>query len=221
MRTIASGGHADLVVKRSRFIATLTRADVEADARAVIAAVGKTHHGAGHHATAWILGRTGEHRRSSDDGEPAGTAGAPMLAILAGAHLTNTVAVVSRYFGGVKLGTGGLARAYAAVVSQALEVCGTVAIRSAHTVTVTVGHGDAARLEAELRWCGVTVSGTDYDTHAHLRLVAGDIDAVRAVVGRAAPTARITVTGTTTYTTPDLQHDCGSQPQPHHPRMWR
>ncbi|ADD42855.1 IMPACT family protein [Stackebrandtia nassauensis] len=174
MRTITRDATAEITVHRSRFICALARLDSETDAKAFIAGRRKLHHAARHHATAWILGPDAANRRSSDDGEPAGTAGAPMLSILAGRDLTDTVAVVTRYFGGVKLGTGGLARAYGDAVTAALDTTGTVERVAAETFTITCPHDVAGRLDAELRAAGHTITATRYDTAAHIDVVTTD-----------------------------------------------
>ena len=118
--------------KRSRFVAVLRRCDDEEDARALIAELRAAHPSARHHCSAFIVDVPGASRieRSSDDGEPSGTAGTPMLDVLRGSGLTGVCAVVVRWFGGTKLGTGGLARAYSAAVSEAGSLFATTYIFS-------------------------------------------------------------------------------------------
>ncbi|HOA88438.1 MAG TPA: YigZ family protein, partial [Propioniciclava tarda] len=113
---------SEFEVKRSRFLTTLARVDAEEAAREVIADVRRVHPAARHHCSAFIVEVEGAQHieRSSDDGEPSGTAGAPMLGVLRGSGVTQVVAVVTRYFGGVLLGTGGLVRAYSDAVAEAL-----------------------------------------------------------------------------------------------------
>ena len=110
MRTIRENGEHELEIKRSRFLCALARVDSDEAAREFIAERRKLHHEARHHCTAYVLDE-GRAQRSNDDGEPAGTAGAPMLEVLRRNEITGVVAVVSRYFGGVLLGAGGLVRA--------------------------------------------------------------------------------------------------------------
>lgn len=141
----------ELVVERSRFLTTLEPvADVDA-LDAVVARVRKEFPDARHHCTASVLGEDGGLHRSHDDGEPAGTAGAPMLAALHGAGVTGVVVVVTRYFGGVLLGTGGLVRVYGGSVSAALSAAGVVRRRWVDLVRVEASLADGGRLEAELR----------------------------------------------------------------------
>ncbi len=117
-------GMAALRERGSRFVAWVGPARSEAEAKAAVAAQRERHPGATHHCFAWRLGQPAA-ERASDAGEPAGTAGQPMLRVLAGAGLSDVVAVVARWFGGTKLGKGGLARCYAAVVRRALAALPT------------------------------------------------------------------------------------------------
>lgn len=152
-------------VRRSRFIALVRRADSEDEARALVSEARSLYPDARHHCSAFVVDVPGASRveRSSDDGEPAGTAGMPMLEVLRGAGLTNVVAVVVRYFGGTKLGTGGLVRAYSEAVQGALAVTPRVRAETVGLWAVDVGHADAGHLEAELHVRGVEVVGVRYD----------------------------------------------------------
>jgi len=120
--TLAAPGSAEIKVQRSRFLALSTPVDDEAAGRAAVAEMARRHHDCRHVCYAWRLG-VGPTRREvrNDAGEPTGTAGEPILGVLRRADLTDCIVVVARYFGGVKLGTGGLARAYAAAAEAALE----------------------------------------------------------------------------------------------------
>ncbi|HEY7034146.1 MAG TPA: YigZ family protein [Thermomicrobiales bacterium] len=153
-RTIASSGSHELVVKKSRFVCSLARAATEDEARAAIESVRKRHWDANHNCSAYRIGPGGHLQRTSDDGEPAGTAGAPMLAVLTRRELTDTVAVVTRYFGGTLLGAGGLIRAYGQAVADAIDAVGIVERRPVALVAVDADHADAGRLEHALRTAG-------------------------------------------------------------------
>ena len=153
-RTIAAGGAHEIAVKKSRFICTLTRVASENEARAAIDFARKTYWDAGHNCSAYRIGPGGQFQRTSDDGEPAGTAGAPMLAVLARRELTDVVAVVTRYFGGVLLGAGGLIRAYGRAVTETVDAVGIVERRPVALVSVEADHGEAGRLEHALRGAG-------------------------------------------------------------------
>jgi len=122
MRSVQTQAVAETTVSRSRFLAFVAPVRTSAEAASFLARVKSEHPDATHHSHAWVLGPDGSVHRSSDDGEPGGTAGTPMLEVLRKAGFTNVVAVVVRWFGGVKLGAGGLARAYAGAVRAALAV---------------------------------------------------------------------------------------------------
>ena len=164
MRTIKQQGEHELKVKRSRFLCAVARVRTEDEAREFIQLRRKQHHDARHHCSAYILGDDAQTQRSSDDGEPAGTAGIPMLEVLRRNEITGTVAVVSRYFGGVLLGAGGLVRAYGAAVSEALEHVGVVERRPMRVVSTEVDYVVAGRLENDLRSAGHHIANVRYGT---------------------------------------------------------
>lgn len=139
------------MIKKSRFIATLVPVRGIAEADAEIAALRKRYWDARHNCTALVIGTHAEQQRSSDDGEPSGTAGVPMLEVLRHRNLTDLVAVVTRYFGGVLLGAGGLVRAYSGAVSEALDRASLVRRELLTEVTLDVPHADAGRLDNWLR----------------------------------------------------------------------
>ncbi|MVZ91417.1 IMPACT family protein [Microbacter sp. ANSKLAB05] len=173
--------------KRSRFVAVLRRCDDEEDARALIAELRAAHPSARHHCSAFIVDVPGASRieRSSDDGEPSGTAGTPMLDVLRGSGLTGVCAVVVRWFGGTKLGTGGLARAYSAAVSEAVDAAwrdGRVAeVTRTPAWTAEVDHFVAGGLEGALRSAGARVKDVDYGRRVRLT-VAGELDVVGPIL---------------------------------------
>lgn len=128
-RTIKEDGQVQEEIKKSRFICHIKRVTTEDEARNFIQDVKKEHYKATHNCSAFILGERSEMKRSSDDGEPSGTAGVPMLGVLENQQLTNVCAVVTRYFGGIKLGAGGLIRAYSSNVALAIKEIGIVHIK--------------------------------------------------------------------------------------------
>jgi len=169
--TIARDAQAEIDVKRSRFLCTLSRVHDEAAARALVERLRKEHWDARHHCSAFVLGPPPRQvERSSDDGEPAGTAGAPMLDVLRGREVSDVAAVVTRWFGGTLLGTGGLARAYADAVRAALEVAGTLRRTLVREHLLTLDHTVAGHIEGELRARGTTVLGVSYGAQVELRL---------------------------------------------------
>ncbi|SDR09662.1 YigZ family protein [Actinopolyspora saharensis] len=166
MRTIREAGSAELVEKKSRFLCLLERVESEQQARDFIGRCRKQHPDARHHCYAYVLGDSGESQKSNDDGEPSGTAGVPILEVLRRNELTNAVAVVVRYFGGVLLGSGGLIRAYGTAVTTALDAVGTVRRLRARTVLVAVEHSLAGKLDHELRAAGYAAAEIRYGRRA-------------------------------------------------------
>ncbi len=128
-RTIRQDGQAQEEIKKSRFICHAKRVYSEEEARDFIAAIKKEHYKATHNCSAFIVGEKSEIKRTSDDGEPSGTAGVPMLGVMENHQLTNVCFVVTRYFGGIKLGAGGLIRAYAGIVALAIKEIGLFEIK--------------------------------------------------------------------------------------------
>ncbi|MCK2025557.1 IMPACT family protein [Microbacterium sp. SSW1-47] len=172
--TIAAPVEHELVIRKSRFLTLVAPVASVADAETVIAAVRKRAWDANHNCTAMVTGLRGDQARSSDDGEPSGTAGVPMLEVLRRRELTDVVAVVTRYFGGVKLGAGGLVRAYGSAVSEALDRAALVHRRALTQTTVEVPHADAGRYDNLLReWAqqhGATLGTPRYGEAARLEL---------------------------------------------------
>lgn len=166
--TIARAAEAEIEVKRSRFLCTLERVEDEAAARAVVERLRRQHWDARHHCSAFRIHPGVE--RSSDDGEPAGTAGAPMLEVLRGAGVSDVVAVVTRWFGGTLLGAGGLVRAYGDAVRAALGPAGTLRRSLVREHLLDLGHADAGRVESELRSRGIAVLDSAYADRVTLRL---------------------------------------------------
>ncbi|MEP9363817.1 YigZ family protein [Nocardioides sp. CN2-186] len=165
--TIARDAEAEIEVKRSRFLCTLVRVEDEDAARAVVDRLRKEHWDARHHCSAIRIGQV---ERSSDDGEPAGTAGAPMLEVLRGSGVSDVVAVVTRWFGGTLLGAGGLVRAYGDAVRAALDEAGTLRRVLVREHTLELDHADAGRVESELRDRGIAVLDTSYAARVELVL---------------------------------------------------
>lgn len=137
-KTITADGIVEEEIKKSRFICHLKRVETEEEARAYITSIKKRHHKANHSCSAFIVGKKSEIKRSSDDGEPSGTAGIPMLTVLEKQELTNVVAVVTRYFGGIKLGAGGLIRAYAGSVAGAIKEIGRVEVKRQEGLAISL-----------------------------------------------------------------------------------
>ena len=139
-RVLLEGGEGEYVEKKSRFIATLRKCESEEEAARFVEEMKKKYWDARHNCHAFIIGDRGELTRCSDDGEPSGTAGRPMLEVLTGAELRNAAVVVTRYFGGVLLGTGGLVRAYTQAVKEGLKNCKAGRMCYGHLVRITTDY---------------------------------------------------------------------------------
>jgi uncharacterized YigZ family protein len=185
--TVARDATGEVEDRGSRFLCTLQRVADEDEARALVAALRREHWDARHHCSAFVLGPRGEVQRSSDDGEPAGTAGAPMLDVLRGAGVSDVAAVVTRWFGGTLLGAGGLVRAYGDAVRAALAEAGTLRRSLLTELALDLDHADAGRVEGELRSRGVTVLEVAYDARVRLLLAAAadEVDRLAEVVAAA------------------------------------
>lgn len=177
-----------LEIKKSEFIGHVARVESEDEAREFLDALRKRYHDARHVCSAFVIGADRDIQRSSDDGEPAGTAGIPMLqAVLA--HRTTEEALqdlsdvcvgVVRYFGGIKLGAGGLVRAYTDATVQAIDAARLTTRERLRLGRIEVPHADAGRLENELRASDVAVLGTDYGSaNASLNIAVTDSEEAR------------------------------------------
>ena len=123
--TIYRGGSGEVVEKKSRFIGEARAVSSEEEAAAFVEEIRKKYYDARHHCFAYVIGTDGKQMRAADDGEPQGTAGRPMLEVLTGKGLANAMVVVTRYFGGTVLGTGGLVRCYTAAAQAAKAAAAT------------------------------------------------------------------------------------------------
>jgi len=171
-------------VKKSRFLCDLRRVETEADARTFVESIRKQHFSARHHCTAFVIGPDSALQRSNDDGEPAGTAGAPMLEVLTRRGVSDVVAVVTRWFGGTLLGAGGLVRAYGESVGLALDAAGVRRREQRHVMTVTIDAAGAGVLDNRLRALG-EVTGVAYGAEAVFTVAAVDPIAFAGEVARA------------------------------------
>lgn len=178
-RVVRRDAVAETEVKRSRFLCVVRRVASEGDARAVVEAARREHWDARHHCSAFVLGPDRAVERSSDDGEPSGTAGAPMLEVLRGAAVSDVVVVVTRWFGGTLLGAGGLVRAYSDAVRAGLDAAGTRERTLLRELTLDVAHADAGRVESDLRGRGFAVLDASYGTGVTLLLGVAPADAPR------------------------------------------
>ena len=149
--TILSRAEAELIEKKSKFIATVCPVTTEDEAKAFIAEMRKKYWDATHNVFAYQLGERNEIQRSSDDGEPQGTAGKPVLDVLAGEDIKNTVIVVTRYFGGTLLGTGGLVRAYGRSAKLGIEAAGVACVKHYKECSVVTDYTTAGKIQYEIQ----------------------------------------------------------------------
>lgn len=173
--TIKEDFIAEEEIKKSRFICHLKRVYTEEEARAFISEIKNEHHKANHNCSAFTLGDRQEIQRSSDDGEPSGTAGVPMLEILKKREITNVCAVVTRYFGGIKLGAGGLIRAYAGSVGHALDQVGLVKFVTQEQLILTLDYGNYDGLQRFLSSQGLVISESEFLSDVTVKLFV-DLD---------------------------------------------
>jgi uncharacterized YigZ family protein len=168
--TVARHGHAETRILASRFFADAVPVNSKADAESYLAVIRKKFHDATHHCFAYRLGSTGSDSRASDDGEPGGTAGKPILAAIDREELTNVLVVVTRYFGGTKLGTGGLVRAYGEAASMALTQAGKKSEMITAPLEFSVGHHKVSKVMHVVSRSGARIAETRYDEEVHFRL---------------------------------------------------
>lgn len=173
---LLSGGEAQIVEKKSRFIATIRPCETEEEAVAFIDEMKKKYWDARHNCSAFVIGKQGELTRSSDDGEPSGTAGRPMLEVLLGSGIRNVCVVVTRYFGGVLLGTGGLVRAYSQAVKEGLGACEVGRLIEGVELTIATDYNGIGKILYLLGQRGITPIHSDYgvDVTLTLRIPATD-----------------------------------------------
>jgi len=170
--SLYKGAVGEIEEKKSRFIATIEPASSEEEATAFIARIKKQYWDAKHNCTAFVVGDDGQLMRSSDDGEPSGTAGRPMLEVLKGEKLTNIAVVVTRYFGGTLLGTGGLIRAYQSAVKEALKECVILKKLSGSYLIIGSDYTDYGKIQymaGANRW---NIMSTDYGESVVTTMIA-------------------------------------------------
>jgi len=149
--TVKEYGESELIIQKSRFLTYVLRVETEEEALEFIQEIKKKHHNANHNCSAYMIGEHDNIQKANDDGEPTGTAGVPMLEVLKKQGLKDTVVVVTRYFGGIKLGGGGLIRAYGRATSEGITAAGTVERKLHHLMTVTIDYTWLGKIENEIR----------------------------------------------------------------------
>lgn len=167
-KVVYRGGEGEITEKKSRFIATVAPVESEEEAAAFIDSVRKKYYDARHHCFAFVIGKNRELTRCSDDGEPSGTAGKPILEVLNKAGLTNTVVVVTRYFGGTLLGTGGLLRAYTEAAGEGLLHVKTATMRYGAKISIRTDYTDFGKIQYLLGNKEIPVLHSEYTDKVEL-----------------------------------------------------
>lgn len=160
--TVNKTGSDEITIKKSRFIGYVRRVETEEEAKKFIQEIKKKHHDATHNCSAYLIGEHDEIQKANDDGEPSGTAGIPILEVLKKQHLKDTAIVVTRYFGGIKLGAGGLIRAYGSTTTQAIKTTGVVKRQLMKGFSVIVDYGWLGKLENALRNTNYMLEAINY-----------------------------------------------------------
>lgn len=189
-------GEAEFTEKRSRFLGHVRLVETEEEARAFIAEMKKKYYDARHNCWCYIIKDGPE--RYSDDGEPQGTAGIPMLEVLRREEVTNIVCVVTRYFGGVLLGAGGLLRAYTRSAKDALDAAGISVVRRWLEADVPCSYSQMEKLKNEITACGALVADTEYAADVTLKILIPEEDAEdfkARIFDLSAGSVRVIVTG--------------------------
>lgn len=187
-------GTGELIEKKSRFIASLRPVKTEEEAQAFIEEMRKKYWDASHNCYAWVLGENGEGKRCSDDGEPSQTAGKPMLDVLEGEEIVNICVVVTRYFGGTLLGTGGLVRAYSGAVKEGLKACTVLTLIPAKKLLIDTDYNGVGKIQYLLGQQNLAVLNSEYTDRVILTALVPDeevlklqADITEATGGKAKP----------------------------------
>jgi uncharacterized YigZ family protein len=160
--TVKENGEHEIVIERSRFIANVSRAETEEQAQDFIQSIKKKYWNATHNCSAYLIGENDQIQKANDDGEPSGTAGVPILEVLKKKKIKDTAVVVTRYFGGIKLGAGGLIRAYGKATSEGLNSAGIVERKLTRIMCAKVDYSWLGKVENELRSLGYSIKEIHY-----------------------------------------------------------
>lgn len=161
-KTVKGFGENEINIQKSRFIAYIERAETEEQAQEFIQMIKKQNWAATHNCSAYLIGEHDQIQKANDDGEPSGTAGVPILEVLKKKNLKDTVVVVTRYFGGIKLGAGGLIRAYGKATSEGLNATGIVERKLMRVMHTTIDYTLLGKAENELRSSVYTIKEIHY-----------------------------------------------------------
>lgn len=173
--TIKGYGEHEIVIQKSRFIAYINRSTTEEAAQQFIQEIKKKNWNATHNCSAYMIGEHNQIQKANDDGEPSGTAGIPMLEVLKKRDLKDTVVVVTRYFGGIKLGAGGLIRAYGKATSEGINATGIVERKLVSTMHITIDYTWLGKIENELRASEYLLKDIHYLEKVEIEVYVTDI----------------------------------------------
>lgn len=210
-KTIYKGGIGEITEKKSRFIATIRPVETEEEALAFLEEMKKKYWDARHNCSAYVLGERQEILRCSDDGEPSQTAGKPMMDVLTGAGLTNVAAVVTRYFGGTLLGTGGLVRAYSAAVQEGLKNSRIITKYLGTRLLVETDYNGIGRLQYLFGQRQIPMTDTEYTDHVNFTVlvpVSKTAELTKAITEATNGQAKITEKGRLYYTILNGEYLC-------------
>ncbi|WP_366247616.1 YigZ family protein [Terribacillus aidingensis] len=182
--TVKSEGSHEIVIQKSRFIGHVKRVETEEEAVNFVQKIKKEHKDATHNCSAYMIGEHDLIQKASDDGEPSGTAGVPILEVLKKKGLKDTAVVVTRYFGGIKLGAGGLIRAYSGSAAQSIDEIGVVKRQLMQLAEIHIDYTLLGKVENELRQSAYTLRTIDYADRVvlHVALQSGQEEEFQAYV---------------------------------------
>ena len=175
-KTVYSGGEAEIIEKKSRFIATVKPVKSEEEAITFIEGLKKKYWNATHNCFAYVIGERFQTQRCSDDGEPSGTAGRPMLDVLLGEEVHDVAVVVTRYFGGTLLGTGGLVRAYQGATKAGLMACTVITKMHGIKVAIQTDYTGLGKIQYILGQRGLTILHSEYTDRVALEVLLPEAD---------------------------------------------
>ena len=172
--TVKQAGEHEIIIQKSRFIAHVQRTETELDAQEFIQSLKKKYWDATHNCSAYLIGENDQIQKANDDGEPSGTAGVPILEVLKKRKLKDTTVVVTRYFGGIKLGAGGLIRAYGKSASEGLDAVGIVKRKLMQIFHITMDYSWLGKIENELRSSSYILKNIQYQENVEFQVFVED-----------------------------------------------
>ena len=182
MNTIGKDVIVEQEINKSSFITYLKLVTTPLDAKNYIKEIKEIHPNATHHVTAYLVGPTGEHGHANDDGEPSGTAGLPVLDVFKKNDITNFVCIVVRYFGGIKLGAGGLVRAYSSSASLALKEAGIAPIINYETLELIFNYGFMNIIENKLKTYEILSKDFTTNVTIKVKIPESDVSTIKDIL---------------------------------------